>query len=323
MKRIGQMALIACLTAALSSSAAAGPYSQSAGDPSNAWDPGVPGFVGPDGDGQWTTNNYVNPDFLAWATEVVDYSPAPGLDAIWTDPQKALGPTTGSQIDVVSLGDPDASQIAAGVSPGQITLRLGSPARDGAGPDFAVFENGMPNLATGSFFGELAYVEVSTDGATFARFPSVSLTPSPVGAVEEAPHYGCIDPTDVYNLAGKHANGYDAVYGYSLSWATPFDLADLAGLDDVVGGAVDLTEINYVRIVDIPGSGDFRDAAPVADAGIYAEDHPIYDAWVTTGSGGFDLEAVGVLNVPEPASAALLAMGAAALIARRRAPEGA
>ncbi len=323
MMRIEQLLLIAFVTAVAATVAVAGPYSQSAGDLSNPWDPGVPGFVGPDGDGQWTTNNYVNPDFVAWATEVVDYSPAPGLNAIWTDPQKALGPTTGSHIDVVSLGDLDASQIAAGVSPGQITLRLGAPARDGAGPDFAVFENGMPNLAASSFFGELAYVEVSTDGATFARFPSVSLTPSPVGAVEEAPHYGCIDPTDVYNLAGKHANGYDSVYGYSLSWATPFDLADLAGTDEVTGGIVKLHEINYVRLVDIPGSGDFRDEAPAADPENYAHDHPVYDAWVTTGSGGFDLEAVGVLNVPEPASAALLALGATALLVRRRGPKGA
>jgi PKD repeat protein len=50
---------------------------------------------------------------------------------------------------------------------------------------------------------------------------------------------------------------------------------------------VDLNSINYVRIVDIPGSGDFKDS----------QGNPIYDGWVTFGSGGLDLEAVGVINV--------------------------
>jgi hypothetical protein len=58
-----------------------------------------------------------------------------------------------------------------------------------------------------------------------------------------------------------------------------------------------------VRIVDIPGSGDFYDQATLSvdpgtwpDWDFYAEDHPIYDAWPTYGSGGLDLEAIGVLN---------------------------
>jgi len=66
---------------------------------------------------------------------------------------------------------------------------------------------------------------------------------------------------------------------------------------------VDINDIRYVRIVDIPGSGDFDDEAvmhidpdtwPVW--GRYSNNHPIYDAWITWGSGGLDLEAVGVLK---------------------------
>jgi hypothetical protein len=63
-----------------------------------------------------------------------------------------------------------------------------------------------------------------------------------------------------------------------------------------------------VRLVDVPGSGDFQDQAvmhidpgtwPVWD--LYTNDHPIYDAWdaapgAPNPSGGFDLEAIGVLN---------------------------
>ncbi|AKB27731.1 Chitin binding protein [Methanosarcina siciliae T4/M] len=55
----------------------------------------------------------------------------------------------------------------------------------------------------------------------------------------------------------------------------------------MLNGSVDLNSINYVRIVDIPGSGDFKDS----------QGNPIYDAWVTWGSGGLDLEAVGVINI--------------------------
>jgi hypothetical protein len=58
--------------------------------------------------------------------------------------------------------------------------------------------------------------------------------------------------------------------------------------------------------VDIPGSGDFFDEAtsqidpntwPVWAP--YTHNHPIYDQWPTWGSGGFDLEAMGVLSEQE------------------------
>jgi hypothetical protein len=84
---------------------------------------------------------------------------------------------------------------------------------------------------------------------------------------------------------------------------TAFNLSEIAGEGSVLSGIVDINNINYVRIVDIPGSGDFEDEAvkhieasswPAWD--FYANNHPIYDAWVTFGSGGVDLEAVGVLK---------------------------
>ena len=63
----------------------------------------------------------------------------------------------------------------------------------------------------------------------------------------------------------------------------------------VLDGTVDLNDITFVRIVDILGSGDFRDS----------EGNPILDNWPTTGSGGFDLRAVGAFHagivvIPEP-----------------------
>lgn len=97
-------------------------------------------------------------------------------------PRKALGPVsrTNNFSDIVSLGDLDQKQIDAGVQPGEITLSFESGISDGSGADFAVFENGFDNR--GSIFGELAYVEVSSDGKHFARFESDSLTGKPVPA---------------------------------------------------------------------------------------------------------------------------------------------
>lgn len=230
-----------------------------------------------------------------------------GVAASWKVLTKALGPVTGDPLDIVSLGDLSQDQINQGVPPGQITLVFGDPQnsndpnhiRDVDGYDFVVFENAFLSTWTkpeygiiaGKMFAEIGYVEVSSDGVNFARFPSVSLTSGPAGA------YGTIEISNIYNLAGKHPNAYSVCTG------TPFDLSEIADEPNVVSGLVDINNISYVRIVDIPGSGNFYDdAARYIDPctwpnwGNYSQDHPIYDAWVTIGSGGFDLEAIGVLR---------------------------
>jgi len=263
---------------------------------------GVNGYTDPDNESQHADprdpNAIVNPIFRGWATAVISYNPGPGLDAQWADPNKALGPATGDRLDIVSLGDLDEELIGAGSRPGEITLFFDEPIRQGKGYDFVVFENGFVSGGTyntgsveGQMFTELGYVEVSSNGVDFVRFPAVSLTPEPTGP------YGTVEISNVYNLAGKHPNAGGICTG------TPFDLAEIADDPDVVSGLVDLNDIRYVRIVDIPGSGDFYDLAsanvnpgtwPAWDH--YSNDHPIYDAWPTFGSGGVDLEAVGVLH---------------------------
>lgn len=82
-----------------------GPFSNSNLDPTNIFDPGVPGFIGPDGAGQATEDNFVNPLFVGFATEVIDYSPAPGVSADFSDPTLALGEVTAESVDIVSLGE--------------------------------------------------------------------------------------------------------------------------------------------------------------------------------------------------------------------------
>jgi len=268
----------------------AGPYTE----------PGVNGYIGEDRRhaDPADANAVINPIFRGWATSVVSYAPAAGVFALWADPNKALGPATGNNLDIVSLGDLNSVQIGQGAEPGQITLAFSEAIRDCNGYDFVVFENGLVSLINtgggsikGQMFAELGYVEVSSNGVDFVRFPSVSLTAGLVGM------FGTIEISDVYNLAGKHPNGNGVCMG------TPFDLSEIAGEESVVSGEVDINNINYVRIVDIPGSGDFEDEAvkhieasswPAWD--FYANNHPIYDAWLTFGSGGVDLEAVGVLE---------------------------
>ena len=265
------------------SSLQAGPYSAALNDPSNSYDAPVPGFLGPDGIGMarlvasfdgnndpiyQNPGNYVNPIFFDWATSVTQYFRA-DEDSPFSSLSLALGPVTGNNFDVVSLGDLSALQISSAASPGSITLQLAKPIQNLSGPDFVVFENGFISTSNQGGFGvggisaELAYVEVSADGVNFVRFPATSLTTAVVGP------YGTIDPTNVYNLAGKHTNSY------GKSWGTPFDLTQ-----------VGLLQIRYIRLVDIPGNGAFKDQAG----------RSIYDAWLTSGSGGFDLEALGSIS---------------------------
>lgn len=249
---------------------------------------------------------YVLPSQIrSWANGIREYAPAPGVNASSGDPTRGLGPADGL---TVSLGDLDAAQIAANVQPGSITLTFQTPIVDGPGPDFAVFENAGTFFSDPYIFAELAYVEVSSDGRVFARFPSTSLNTEPDdnGVLDpnelDVPfgrNFAGLDTTNVDNLAGIHPTGF----------GTPFDLTELEHLPVVRRFLVDLNNIRYVRLVDIPGNGAFED-----DLG-----NPILDTWPTTGGGGFDLDAVGIINtVPEPATVATgLLVLAAWAIARR------
>lgn len=189
-----------------------------------------------------------------WAAGAVSYEPGDAVDEEWTDPDKAAGPAEGGAADILCLG-----------RGGSVTLSFSEPIQDGLGPDLAVFENSFS-----ATFLELAYVEVGTDGVTFARFDSISLTPDPV------PPFGAMDPTLIHGLAGTVGKGF----------GTPFDLAALVNHPAVEGGAVDLGAIHFVRLVDVVGDGGDADSLG----------GPIYDPYPTVGSAGFDLDGIAVLG---------------------------
>lgn len=217
--------------------ALAGPYAPAAGEPGG------------------TAIAKDDPDIALWANGFQDYTPGPGADAVWRTPEKALGQAKGDAYDIVCLG-----------RGGSIVLTFDPPLADGEGFDLAVFENSFSDG-----FLELAFVEVSSDGEHYARFPAVSLTASPVSG------YGVLDPTNVHNLAGKYRQGY----------GTPFDFADLAETQAVLEGLVDLGAISHARIIDIVGDGGAVDSLG----------RPIYDPYPTSSSAGFDLDAAAGLHL--------------------------
>ena len=110
-----------------------------------------------------------SPQFVEWASGVQTFARGPldianpgGGLASFGAAAEALGFAEGNSSHITSLGDG-----------GQITLTFDQPIADGPGFDLAVFENSFSDT-----FLELAFVEVSTNGSDFVRFPAVSLTQS-------------------------------------------------------------------------------------------------------------------------------------------------
>ncbi|MBI3133942.1 MAG: T9SS type A sorting domain-containing protein [Bacteroidetes bacterium] len=176
--------------------------------------------------------------------------------AAFGDSTEALGYAQGISTSVVSLGDS-----------GSITLGFPFPVMNGPGADFAVFENSFSDD-----YLEFAFVEVSSDGINFVRFPAVSLTPV---AVQTGP-FGYTNTELVHNLAGKYRQGY----------GTPFDLDDLA---DSTG--INPDSILFVRVLDVIGSI----SSPYST--FDSQGNRINDPYPTDfDAGGFDLDGVGVIN---------------------------
>jgi hypothetical protein len=206
--------------------------------------------------------------FVGWATGVeVVHGPMnianPGLGVTGANypDENALGYPEGT-FGVVCLGDG-----------GMATLTFASPICNDNGPDFAVFENGFANAVDpDSWALELAFVEVSSDGEHFFRFPAYSNTQ----ITTQLGNGGTIDPSQIHNLASK----YGAMYG------TPFDLDEVED-----NPLLDKNRITHVRVVDVVGCIDSLYAS------YDCQGHVVNDPWPTPfASSGFDLDAVGVIH---------------------------
>lgn len=159
---------------------------------------------------------------------------------------------------VVSLGDG-----------GNAIITIDGSLYNGVGPDFAVFENAFDDN-----FLELAFVEVSSDGQNYVRFPAVSLTQTKT----QIGGFDYLEPTDLNNFAGK----------YRKEYGVPFDLEELKDSSDV-----DIDKITHIKIVDVVGSIDTTRMHSKDSKG-----NVVNDPWPTPyESSGFDLDAVGFIHM--------------------------
>lgn len=206
--------------------------------------------------------------FVAWATDCVAEpgpmnitNPSAGTAGAGWPASNVIGYPQGT-MGVTCLGDG-----------GRATVTFASPICNRPGPDFAVFENGFENAQMpGMYFLELGFVEVSSDGVNFFRFPAITY----VQTETQLGGSGCINPTQIHNLASK----YPAMYG------TPFELDELP--DDPL---LNKNNITYVRVVDVIGNIDPEYCT------YDSEGHRVNDPWPTPfASCGMDLDAVGVIH---------------------------
>lgn len=163
---------------------------------------------------------------------------------------------------VVSLGDG-----------GNAVLQFNSKINDGPGFDFAIFENAFNDT-----YLEFAFVEVSSDGINYFRFPNQC-------AASQSVQIASFDTTSTnlyHNLAGKYRAGY----------GTPFDLSEINP-----NPLIDLQNITHIKIIDVVGSLNNQFSS------FDSFGNKINDPFPTPfPSSGFDLDAVGVIHVNNASS---------------------
>ncbi len=197
--------------------------------------------------------------FIDW---VLECSVQRGLKDI-SKPDSGYASVGGSDLVIGPAGD---GVVSLGDG-GSAIVTFNTPISNGPGFDFAVFENSFSDD-----YLELAFVEVSSNGVDYFRFPAASLTQTDT----QTGGFGSTNATQVNNLAGK----YRALFG------TPFDLSEMAGI-----AGLNINQIVYVKIIDVVGN-----IAP-AYATHDASGRVVNDPWPTLfPSSGFDLDAVGVIH---------------------------
>lgn len=204
-----------------------------------------------------------SPLYVAWATGITlerGFINKSNPTAMANGSNKA---SFGSASD--AIGFPDGNVVSLG-DEGYAIATFAQPIHDGEGYDLAVFENG------GASFLELAFVEVSSDGINFFRFPAHSETQT----TTQIGSFGTPSAPYLNNIAGK----------YSSQYGTPFDLSEIEE-----NTLLDKDQITHVKIIDVVGSIDPLYATYDSFGNAVNDSYP-----TPFNSCGFDLQAVGVIN---------------------------
>lgn len=219
-------------------------------------------FAGPVGSSNTTAIYKDSSAFKTWANNCM-------VIRGWQDISNTTLGYTDTGLDEYGTGKAGDNPVVSLGDGGYAILTFANLIKNGPGPDFAVFENSFND-----YFLELAFVEVSSDGVNYFRFPSVSNTSysTQIGPFDESG-----DASKINNLAGK----------YRFYYGTPFDLEELKNEN-----GLDVNAISHVKIIDVIGSI----VSPYASYD--SNHHPINDPFPTAfNNGGFDLDAVGVINI--------------------------
>lgn len=214
-----------------------------------------------------------------FAEEVVSFTPGTGSNfGQGFFPANVLGPPNGnSNANTPTFTEEDLLSLGDG---GTIILKfVNNRIIDGPGPDFIVFENCLQPVGNpGQTFSEVAIVDVSADGTTWATMPFDFIPPSPSGSI--------LDMVNFVGFAGVQPTLSSPTNGLS-----PFNPAEGGG-DAFDLAEVGLPAIQYVRIRDtgtntLDAQGDL-----VSDAG---------NLFTFADTAGFDLDAVAGIH-SEPIS---------------------
>ena len=171
------------------------------------------------------------------ATRVIAHQQGSGGSGAF-DPTQALGAPTGG-----GIGSGSTAVHSLGIG-GSLTLGFDPQTliADGPGADFLVAENAFQSGPLGQTFLELAFVEVSSNGVDFARFPAhyfgPQRDPGPFGTLSIAVVDGLagVTPVDAGSSALPTPDPLDVVE----AGGDAFDLAVLATHVLVQQGRLDL-----------------------------------------------------------------------------------
>jgi hypothetical protein len=186
-----------------------------------------------------------------FATQVLGSNTNGGAGGGVFQPTNALGAPQGSSA-VHSLG------LA-----GDLTLGFAVPITNGPGVDFLVGENPFRlSSVWWQSFAEMMFVEVSSDGVNFVRFPSryygPPTQPGAFGTVPVGVYSGLAGQTPVLST-DPSVDARDV----ASAGGDAFDLQDLSTDPLVLSGLVNIAAITAVRLVDVV-SGTSLDSSGVA-----------------------------------------------------------